>query len=273
MRIKGSYRRTVFYEKIYYKNSNLILYLTFFLCLSWTGLGYCENYYPDGFDGAKWGMSLKEVFNVIQNEGKKVGWYDWVKDYEDWVEDRGARDKVLDEEVNIHYFFSSPPQEYWDIPSNMRDASLPNRFAKLIGVGIWWGHLSYKKCEELKDALKAKYGEPSLKAKKAGSLTTWEWLWFYPGYTYEDATYFRPDQPPGEIYCDELTGNRPNRSYHGVAVAIYESGFDSVVLRYFAKPSVREQAQESFLGFLRDLCQKEKQKEKDRKEQELKTRF
>lgn len=59
-------------EKDFSKKIFLVCYLTLFLLVMWAKSGFADNYYPDGFDGAKWGMSFDEVLDVIEEEGKKI---------------------------------------------------------------------------------------------------------------------------------------------------------------------------------------------------------
>lgn len=59
-------------KKSFLKRIVSIFYVFFFLLMC-IKFGYCENYYPDGLDRVKWGMSFEEVLKIVKDEGRQTG--------------------------------------------------------------------------------------------------------------------------------------------------------------------------------------------------------
>ena len=71
------------------------------------GYGISMGKFPNGFDGAKWGMTITEVMEIIQKEGKEIDtsqhWPWTISKYCD----KKAVDQVLEREAAIYYNFSN----------------------------------------------------------------------------------------------------------------------------------------------------------------------
>lgn len=59
-------------KRYFLKKLFFVFNVSVLLFLMSTKPGYCDIKYPDGFDGAKWGMKREEVLNVINTEGKEI---------------------------------------------------------------------------------------------------------------------------------------------------------------------------------------------------------
>lgn len=225
--------------------------------------------FPLGFDGARWNMTLKEVMEIVQKEGKKID-----TSGDSWTAsayDCKAEGEIIGQPAKIYYYFSNIGEIHQQDERHSSLLQNQDKFIRLVGIKIHWPIISNAfytiafregNLNKLKETLYKKYGDP---LQKFGNYS----IWFYPNFGSKDIWYRIRD---GLGLEDAFSC--------GVAIVFdYEEkwigpeghevkGYD-VYVKYFAPPLLYQKLRKSYEGWRSELIRKQKEE----KEREFKERF